>query len=97
MENQQEGSPADYSQSGMLGKDRTGLLTSQPIGAPADVVFQHICQLGLEGIVSKKLDSRYESDRSSLWVKTINPNAPALQRLEQEDWRDRSTLATDGR
>jgi hypothetical protein len=49
MENQQEGSPADYSQSGILGKDRTGLLTSQPIDAPADVAFQHICQLGLEG------------------------------------------------
>jgi bifunctional non-homologous end joining protein LigD len=71
----------------LLGKDRAGLLISQPIDEPADVAFKHVCQLGLEGIVSKKLGSRYESGRSSLWLKTINPNAPALQRLEQEDWR----------
>jgi bifunctional non-homologous end joining protein LigD len=71
----------------LLGKDRPGLLTSQPIDATADVAFQHICQLGLEGIVSKKLGSRYESGRSPVWLKTFNPNAPALQRLEQEDWR----------
>jgi ATP-dependent DNA ligase len=62
-------------------------LTSQPIDAPADVAFQHICQHGLEGIVSKKLGSKYESGRPTLWLKTVNPNAPALQRLEQEDWR----------
>src|SRR5262245_35504119 len=71
----------------MLGKDRAGLLISQPIHAPAGSAFQHICRLGFEGIVAKKLGSKYESGRSSLWLKTINPNAPALQRLEQEDWR----------
>jgi len=69
----------------LLGADRVGLLISQPIEAPADVAFQHICQLGLEGIVSKKLGSKYESGRSSLWLKTINPDAPAVQRLEQEN------------
>jgi ATP-dependent DNA ligase len=41
----------------------------------------------LEGIVSKKLGSKYESGRSSMWLKTINPNALAQQRLEQENWR----------
>jgi ATP-dependent DNA ligase len=70
----------------LLGKDRAGLLISQVIDAAADVAFQHICQLGLEGIVSKKLGSRYESGRSSLWVKTLNPEAPALKRLELEEW-----------
>ena len=71
----------------LLVKDRAGLLIIQPFDAPADSAFQHICQLGLEGIVSKKLGSKYESGRSTLWLKTINPNAPALQRIEQEDWR----------
>ena len=71
----------------LLRKDRAGLLISQPIEAPADVAFQHICQLGFEGIVSKKLGSKYESGRSSLWLKSINPKTPALQRLEQENWR----------
>jgi bifunctional non-homologous end joining protein LigD len=63
----------------LLGADRAGLLISQPIDAPADLTFEHICQLGLEGIVSKKLGSRYESGRSSLWLKTINPGAPACR------------------
>jgi bifunctional non-homologous end joining protein LigD len=71
----------------LLGADRAGLLISQLVDAPAEVAFRHICQLGFEGIVSKKLGSRYESGRSSLWLKAINPKAPALQRLEQEDRR----------
>jgi bifunctional non-homologous end joining protein LigD len=71
----------------LLGADRAGLMISQPIDAPADIALQHICQLGLEGIVSKRLGSIYESGRSTLWLKTINPNAPAVQRLEQENWR----------
>jgi bifunctional non-homologous end joining protein LigD len=70
----------------LLAADRAGLLISQPIEAPADVAFQHVCQLGLEGIVSK-LSSKYESGRSTVWLKTVNPNALASQRLEQEDWR----------
>jgi bifunctional non-homologous end joining protein LigD len=48
----------------LLGKDRTGLLISQLIDAAADVAFQHVCRLGLEGIISKKLGSRYESSSS---------------------------------
>jgi ATP-dependent DNA ligase len=58
----------------LLAQDRAGLLISHPIDAPADVAFKHICQLGLGGIVSKQLGSRYESGRSSLWLKTINPD-----------------------
>ena len=41
---------------------------------PGDVVFAHACQLGHEGIVSKRRGSRYESGRSSHWFKTKNPN-----------------------
>jgi hypothetical protein len=39
----------------VLGTDRAGLLISQPIDAAADVAFQHICSLGVEGIVSKNV------------------------------------------
>jgi bifunctional non-homologous end joining protein LigD len=51
-----------------------------------EAVFAQACRLGCEGIVSKRLGSRYESGRSSLWVKTLNPEAPALKRLELEEW-----------
>jgi len=52
----------------------------------ATVVFRHACKLGLEGIVSKRLGSRYRSGRSRHWVKSKNPAAPAIKREAEEDW-----------
>jgi bifunctional non-homologous end joining protein LigD len=49
-------------------------------------VFQHACQMGLEGIVSKRLGSRYRSGRSPDWLKFKNPLAPAVKREAEEDW-----------
>jgi bifunctional non-homologous end joining protein LigD len=62
------------------------ILFSEQIDAPADIAFQHICKLGLEGIVSKRRGSTYESGRSDRWLKTINPNAPSVVRLLDENW-----------
>ena len=39
-----------------------------------------VCKLGLEGIVSKKLDAPYKSGPSKAWLKIKNPNAPAATR-----------------
>jgi bifunctional non-homologous end joining protein LigD len=50
-------------------------------------VFQHACKMGLEGIVSKRLGSRYRSGRSPDWLKFKNPEAPAVKRETEEDWR----------
>ena len=49
-------------------------------------VFQHACRMGLEGIVSKRLGSRYRSGRSPDWLKFKNPAAPAVRREAEEDW-----------
>src|SRR3954471_20677278 len=49
------------------------------------VVFQHACKMGLEGIVSKRLGSRYRSGRSPDWLKFKNPDAPAVRREAEED------------
>jgi bifunctional non-homologous end joining protein LigD len=43
-------------------------------------MFKAVCKLGLEGIVSKKLDSPYKSGSSKAWLKIKNPNAPAATR-----------------
>jgi bifunctional non-homologous end joining protein LigD len=51
-----------------------------------ETVFRHACKLGLEGIVSKRKDSRYRSGRSRDWLKFKNPNAPAMKREAEEDW-----------
>jgi ATP-dependent DNA ligase len=50
------------------------------------LVFAHACKLGLEGIVSKRRDSPYNSGRSPHWIKSKNPNAPAVKREAEEDW-----------
>jgi bifunctional non-homologous end joining protein LigD len=49
------------------------------------LVFEHACKLGLEGIVSKRRDSVYSSGRSPHWIKSKNPNAPAVKREAEED------------
>jgi ATP-dependent DNA ligase len=54
--------------------------------ADGPLVFQHACKLGLEGIVSKRRDSAYRSGRSPDWIKSKNPNAPAVKREAEEDW-----------
>jgi bifunctional non-homologous end joining protein LigD len=37
------------------------------------VVFAKACEMGLEGIVSKRAGSLYRSRRSRAWLKTKNP------------------------
>jgi bifunctional non-homologous end joining protein LigD len=52
-------------------------------------VYRAACQLGCEGIVSKRLGSSYRSGRSPHWVKVKNPKAPAVKREAEEDWGKR--------
>jgi bifunctional non-homologous end joining protein LigD len=51
-----------------------------------EAVFRHACRMGLEGIVSKRKDSTYRSGLSPHWVKSKNPDAPAVRREAEEDW-----------
>jgi ATP-dependent DNA ligase len=48
------------------------------------LVFQHAGKLGLEGIVSKRRNSPYRSGRTPDWIKSKNPNAPAVRREAEE-------------
>jgi bifunctional non-homologous end joining protein LigD len=45
-----------------------------------DKMFDAICRLGLEGIVSKRLTSVYKSGPSKTWIKVKNPKSPAATR-----------------
>jgi bifunctional non-homologous end joining protein LigD len=65
---------------------RAGLQFNQHLQHPGDIVFRHACKMGLEGIVSKRLGSRYISGRSRDWLKFKNPDAPAVKREFEEDW-----------
>jgi len=43
-------------------------------------LFLAVCKIGLEGIISKKLDAPYRSGPSKIWIKVKNPKAPAAIR-----------------
>jgi ATP-dependent DNA ligase len=71
----------------LLRNARLGLQINEHVDdLPGDVVFRHACKMGLEGIVSKRLGSRYRSGRSPDWLKMKNPAAPAVKREAEEDW-----------
>ena len=71
----------------LLRKGKPGVRLNEHIAHPnGAAVFQHACKLGAEGIVSKRLGSRYRSGRSPDWLKFKNPAAPAVKREAKEDW-----------
>jgi bifunctional non-homologous end joining protein LigD len=71
----------------LLRKGKPGVRLNEHIAHPnGAAVFQHACKLGAEGIVSKRLGSRYRSGRSPDWLKFKNPEAPAVRREAEEDW-----------
>jgi len=47
-------------------------------------LFVAACQLGLEGLVSKRRDQPYRGGRSKHWIKVKNRKHPAMQRVM--DW-----------
>jgi len=44
-------------------------------------LFRHACLMGLEGMVSKRADSRYHGGRSDRWIKVKNRQHPAFGRV----------------
>jgi bifunctional non-homologous end joining protein LigD len=71
----------------ILRRSRHGVRLNEHLEHPeGEVVFRHACKMGLEGIVSKRLGSRYRSGRSPDWLKFKNPEAPAVRREAEEDW-----------
>ena len=50
-----------------------GVQFSEALSADGPLVFAHACKLGLEGIVSKRVGSRYRSGTSRNWLKVLNP------------------------
>jgi bifunctional non-homologous end joining protein LigD len=62
------------------------LRLNEHIEADGPTSFAHACKMGLEGIVSKRKDSRYRSGRSPDWLKSKNPACEAVRREAEEDW-----------
>ena len=45
----------------LVGKPRPGIMLNATFEESGDMVFKHACALGCEGVVSKRLGSRYRS------------------------------------
>jgi ATP-dependent DNA ligase len=70
----------------LLNSPHPGIALNEHYVGDGEIVFEHACKLGCEGIVSKRLGSTYRSGRSKQWVKVKNPAAPAVRREAEEDW-----------
>ena len=64
----------------VLRRSRGGIQYVEHAEGHGDKLFAAVCDLGLEGIVSKKIDAAYRSGPSKTWIKVKNPKAPAATR-----------------
>ena len=70
----------------IVAKARPGIRFNEHMEGDVPTVFANACKMGLEGIVSKRKDSRYRSGRSPDWLKMKNPACAAVTREAEEDW-----------
>jgi ATP-dependent DNA ligase len=64
----------------VLRRTRNGIQYVEHTEGDGAEMFKAACKLGLEGMVSKKLDAPYRSGPSKTWIKFKNPKAPAAAR-----------------
>ncbi len=58
-----------------------GIQISEHLVGDGAAIYAKACELGLEGIVSKKLTSTYRPGRSKVWIKTRNRKSPGYVRV----------------
>ena len=68
-------------------KRRLAIAFSEHLAHDGAAVFDHACLLGLEGIVSKRIDAPYRSGPTRDWLKSKNPLSEAMRRESEEDWK----------
>jgi bifunctional non-homologous end joining protein LigD len=70
----------------ILARGGAAITFNEHLAHDGPAVFEHACRLGLEGIVSKRIDSPYRSGPSKAWLKSKNPQCEAVRREAEEDW-----------
>ena len=71
----------------LLRHEPDGIIYNETFDGDGAVIYEQVCKLGCEGIVSKRLGSPYQSGRSQHWFKVKNPDAPAVRREAEIEWR----------
>jgi ATP-dependent DNA ligase len=69
------------------GAKRRSIQFVEHLTGDGPTVFAHVCRMGLEGIVSKRVDAPYRSGPSKTWLKSKNPASAAVRREREEVWR----------
>jgi bifunctional non-homologous end joining protein LigD len=54
----------------LVGQHRNGIRYSEHFEKSGPLVLRHACDMGLEGLVSKRADASYRSGRSDIFIKT---------------------------
>jgi bifunctional non-homologous end joining protein LigD len=75
----------------LLRNTMAGILLNEHIAEDGLTVFAYACQLGAEGIVSKKVHGTYRSGPCRVWIKVRNPASIAVQRERSEIWNRRAS------
>jgi bifunctional non-homologous end joining protein LigD len=71
----------------LLARRPEGIFVSDfELGEIGPDLFRAACNMGLEGLVSKRRDRPYRGGRSPDWVKVKNRKHPAMVRGEEFDW-----------
>jgi len=69
----------------LLGDVSDGIALSEHFeGQLGPAMLRAACAMGLEGIVSKRIDRPYRSGRSPDWIKVKDPDAPAATRVIED-------------
>ena len=66
---------------------RQAICFNEHLTGDGSTVFNHACRMGLEGIVSRRLDAPYRSGPSRTWLKSKNPASEAVRQEREEEWR----------
>jgi bifunctional non-homologous end joining protein LigD len=70
----------------LLARAPPGIELNEHTDEDGATVFRHACAMGLEGIISKRLNSPYGSGPSKDWIKVKNPDSPAMARHRERRW-----------
>ncbi len=65
----------------LLARARDGIQYVWQVESDGEDSFKADCELGLEGIVSKRLTAPYKSGPCKSWIKVRNPKSPAYLRI----------------
>ena len=70
----------------LIGRAKHAIRFVEHLAGDGPTVLEHVCRMGLEGIVSKRTDAPYRSGSSKMWLKSKNPGSEAVRREREEDW-----------